>query len=259
MAIAEHIIITGASSGLGAALAKAYAGHGIVLGLTGRNEPRLSEVAETCRANGAEVHTCTIDVRDDEALHDWMVAFDAQHPVDLVIANAGISGGTSGQTESAHQTKQLLDVNIRGVANTVLPLVEAMKERGKGQLAIMSSVASFVAYPGAPAYCASKAAVRVWGEALGGSLAKHNIIVSVICPGYIRTPMTDKNDFPMPLLLEAEEAAFRIKNALEEEKLRIAFPLGLYWMAQLAMCIPRPLRNYIFTRMPAKTPIDECQ
>ena len=153
----RHIVITGASSGLGAALVRHYAASGIVLGLLGRNAERLEEVANQCRAAGADVSIGVIDVTQDHAVHDWMAAFDRVHPIDLCIANAGVSAGTGGGEESLKQVQHIFRVNVDGVLNTIHPVLQAMQQRGRGQVAIISSMAGWVGLPGAPAYGASKA------------------------------------------------------------------------------------------------------
>ena len=142
---------------------------------------------------------------------------DAQTPLDLVFANAGISAGTSGGAEPADQVRQVMVVNVDGVFNTVLPATEIMTARGKGQIAIISSLAGFRGIPGAPAYCASKAAVMVYGEALRGQLAAEGVEVNVVNPGYVRSPMTDRNDFPMPFLMNSDKAARIIRNGLAQQ------------------------------------------
>jgi len=175
----HSILITGASSGLGEGLARAYARSGITLFLSGRDAARLEAVAAACRAEGAEVETKVIDAADRPAMEAWIEAAEALAPLDLVIANAGISAGTGGGGEAAEQARAIFAVNLDGVLNTVLPALPAMRGRGCGQIAIMSSLASFRGMAGAPAYCASKAAVRVWGEALRAWLAPEGIAVSV--------------------------------------------------------------------------------
>ncbi|MGB1539723.1 MAG: SDR family NAD(P)-dependent oxidoreductase, partial [Rickettsiales bacterium] len=127
----KHIVITGASSGLGAALAEAYASPDIVLGLLGRDEERLTEVRWRCESKGAAVQTGVMDVTDAKAMAEWLTVFDALHPIDLVIANAGISGGSGGGVEGEAQTRKIFDVNVNGVLNTVLPVVPQMVGRGK--------------------------------------------------------------------------------------------------------------------------------
>jgi short-subunit dehydrogenase len=231
------ILITGASGGIGAELARAYARPGTHLALTGRDARRLQQVGGDCRSVGAAVTTAIRDVTDADGLRTWIAAVDEDHPLDLVIANAGISGGTGGGTVGGGdltRTRAIFAVNLDGVINTVMPIIGPMRRRGAGQIAIMSSLAGLGGFPGAPAYCASKAAVRIWGEALRGALAGAGIVVTVICPGFIRTPMTAANTFPMPLIMDAEAAARLIKRRLARQPARIAFPWPLYFGAWLA-------------------------
>jgi len=191
------VLITGATSGIGRALAREYARPGVTLSLCGRDAGRLADVAGTCRGAGAAVDSRILDVTDAAAVRAWIEAADAEAPLDLVIANAGISGGSAGGGEDADAARRIFAVNVAGVMNTVLPAIAPMQERGSGQIALMSSLASFRGLPGAPAYSASKAAVRTWGEALRGALAGDGIEVSVICPGFIETPMTARNRYPI--------------------------------------------------------------
>src|ERR1700722_1157758 len=153
-----HILITGASSGIGAALADLYAASGVRLSLHGRNAERLAAVAAKAASRGAVCDTQTGDVSDTEAMAKWTLACDVRQPVDLVIANAGISGGTGSRGESAAQSRAIFATNLRGVMNTVHPLIPLMTQRRRGQIALMSSLASFRGFAAAPAYCASKAA-----------------------------------------------------------------------------------------------------
>lgn len=248
----QSIVITGASSGIGEALALAYARSGIALALSGRDPARLATVAEACRRRGAEVASDARDVIDGPGLADWLRGLDAARPVDLVIANAGISAGTASGLEGAEQTRRIFAVNVDGVFNTILPLIPMMAARGRGQLAIMSSLASFRGLPGAPAYCASKAAVRVWGEALRAELAPKGIGVSVICPGFVVSRMTARNDFRMPMLMPADRAAAIIVRGLARNRGRIAFPRPMYWTARLMAALPAMLIDPLLRRAPRK-------
>lgn len=249
------ILITGASSGLGAALAQAYAEAGNTLLLLGRDELRLSEVAAACHTKGAAVETKIVDVCDRDAMRDHIISSDEKAPIDLVIANAGISAGTGGTQEDASQVERIFAVNVGGVLNTVQPIIPRMMARGRGQIVIMSSLAGIRALPSAPAYSASKAAVRYYGEALRGALKRHGVHVSVICPGYIITPMTSVNDFYMPGLMSAEVAAMRIKRAVMHRKGRVAFPKRLYFPLWLLSCLSPKLTDFVFSRLPAKPQI----
>ena len=219
-----HVAITGASSGIGEALALAYARPGALLSLTGRDVTRLAAVAKAVEARGARTRQAMLDVRDPSATADWAIAADEAQPVDLLIANAGISGGTHGGPESAEQTRAVFAVNLDGVVNTVLPLVPRMTARGRGQIALISSLAGHRGFPGAPAYCASKAAVKVWGESLRGELGPRGVKVNVVMPGFVKSRMTDANDFPMPFFMSAEKAAEIIRRGLARDRARIAFP-----------------------------------
>ncbi len=248
----RSIVITGASSGIGRALAEIYAGPGIALALAGRDEERLTAVADACRRTGATAATAVLDVTDPSAMESWLAGFDRTNPVDLVIANAGISAGTAKGWERADQTRAIFAVNLTGVLNTVLPLLPAMLARRRGQIALMSSLASFRGFPGAPAYCASKAAVRVWGEALRCELKGRGVEVSVICPGYVATPMTARNDFPMPLLMQPEPAARIIRRGLQRGRPRIAFPWAVHAAAWLIGALPPALTDPLLERLPRK-------
>lgn len=248
----KTILITGASSGIGEAMAEAYAGPGVTLVLTGRDRDRLDVVAARCTERGADVRAATVDVADRAAMADWLALVDRATPVDLCIANAGISGGTGGRGESEEQARRILAVNIDGVLNTIHPLIGPMTARGRGQLALVSSLAGFRGYPGAPAYCASKAAVRSYGESLRLDLRPAGIEVSVICPGFVKSRITDRNRFPMPFLMDADRAASIIKRGLERNRGRIAFPLPTYLMAWLVAVLPAALADALLAHTPAK-------
>lgn len=248
----RHILVTGASSGLGAALAVAYAAPGVRLSLAGRNTERLKAVAATCTARGAQTAISAFDITDTEATRAWVQNAAREAPLDLVIANAGISAGTGSGGETAAQAREIFAINVDGVANTVLPAVGHMQPRRHGQISIMSSLAGFVGFPGAPAYCASKAAVRVWGESLRGDLAKSGVRVSVICPGFVRTPMTDRNPFPMPFLMGPEKAARIIVSGLARNRARIVFPWPLYAAVRALGALPGCLRDRLLRAAPRK-------
>ena len=250
----KSIVITGATSGIGRALAEEYAAPGIRLCLTGRNQDRLAEVKASCEAKGAYVLADVLDVTDEEAVKDWLFARDDEAPIDLIVANAGISAGASGISgaEPAEQVKAVFRTNVDGVFNTILPLVQRMMERKRGHLSIMASVAGFRGFPGAPSYCGSKAAVKVFGEGLRGSLLNEGVEVSVICPGYVRSAMTDVNDFPMPFLMEADKAARIIRKGIEKKKARIVFPWQTGWIAWFLHILSPGLIDPILAKLPKK-------
>lgn len=248
----QSILITGASSGIGAALALHYAAAGVTLFLGGRDKTRLDAVADACIEKGARTVCALIDVTDAGAVADWIAASDADTMLDLVIANAGISGGTGGGGEDAAQVRKIFAINIDGVINTVAAIQDRMIARKRGQIAIMSSLASFCGWPGAPAYSASKAAVRVYGEALHGALRRYGVAVSVICPGFIATPMTAVNDYRMPFMMDAPQAARIIANGLASGRVRIAFPLRTYAFAGFFGLLPPAWCGALLRLFPAK-------
>lgn len=245
----EHVLITGASSGIGAALARAYAAPGVRLALFGRDEGRARGVAEDCRAKGALVAVLLVDVVDPEAMAQAVTLVDDAHPVDLVVANAGVSGRVLG---SGDAIARLFAINVMGVVYTVEPLIPRLVARGRGQIALMSSLASFVARPGTEAYCASKTAVRVWGEGLRERLRPKGVEVCVVCPGFVDTPLTRLNRFPMPMLMGVEPAAALIKARLARGDARIVFPWPIYWGARLAGALPASVQRLMTTRWPGK-------
>lgn len=251
------ILITGASSGIGAALARCYAAPGRQLALHGRNAARLEAVAAACISAGATVRSIALDVTCAAPLAEWIGSVFSDGPLDLVIANAGVSAGTGGGGEDADQARRIFAVNVDGTLNTALPAIQRMRgqsPRGgrRGQIALMSSLAAFRGFPGAPAYCASKAAVRIWGEALRGGLQADGIAVSVICPGFVESPMTAVNDFPMPFLMPAERAARIIRRGLARDRARIAFPWPNYVAARLIAALPPAFADRFLVRLPKK-------
>ncbi len=248
----RSIVITGASSGIGEALACAYAAPGVRLALTGRDAGRLAAVAERCRGLGAEVEEAVVDAADRAAMADWLGGLDRRAPVDLVIANAGVSAGTGNGTESEEQARRIFQVNVDGVLNTVHPLLPGMQARRRGQIALMASLAGFRGMPGAPAYCASKAAVRVYGESLRGDLAGQGIGVSVICPGFVKSRMTTVNRFPMPFLMETDRAAQVIRRGLARNRGRISFPWPMAAVVWLLAALPAGWTDALLRQAPRK-------
>ena len=249
-----HIIITGASSGIGEALALYYAQSGVRLSLTGRDAGRLGDVAERCRKKGAEVDDKIISVTDRAGMHEWLQEIDAEQPVDLLIANAGVSAGMGDKQlgETPEQVQKLFDINVNGVFNTLDPVLPRMIERGRGNVALMASIAGFRGWPGAPAYCATKAAVKIYGEGLRGAIAHTGVQVHVICPGFVKSRITAVNKFPMPMLMDANRAAKIIAKGIEKNRGRIAFPIPVLFVMWLCSALPDRLAQKILKTMPAK-------
>ncbi len=250
----KTVMITGASSGLGAALARYYAKPGVVLCLQGRDAERLSKVAQECEDLGSTVHTALIDIRARDVFFHWAQGLDHRFHIDLLIVNAGISAGSAGIEgfEAIAQAYQIFETNLTGALITIDPVLTGMVRRGHGQIALVASMASFLALPGAPAYSASKAALRLYGEALGSQLLSKGIGVSVVCPGFIKTPMTDVNDYYMPFMLSAEKAAHIISKGLSQKKALIVFPKRMFVLVCIIAALPQYLRQLLLRRAPAK-------
>ncbi len=248
----QNILITGAGSGIGRALAVSYSAANVNLFLCGRDIEKLSQTKILCERLKANVLLEILDVTDELAVKNWIEKIEEKYALDLVIANAGISAGTAGGPESFAQVKKIFATNLDGVLNLVHPVVEKMKTRKRGQIALVSSLAGFRGLPSSPAYSASKSAVRVYGEALRGNLAPLGIEVNMICPGYIKTPMTDVNEFPMPFLMRVDQCANIIRAGLAKNKSRIAFPFPLYFVVWLATLLSPKITDPIFAKLPGK-------
>eukprot|EP00808_Paulinella_micropora_P011638 g60093.t1 len=216
--VPKVIVITGASSGIGEALAERYAAKGVTLALTGRDKERLNMVAYTCKARGAEVVMGVLDVTDQKAMHQWLVALDEERPVDLVIANAGVTVNTSNTHHSlASAVDTVFGTNVLGAFNTVMPLVPRMKERKSGQIAFMSSVSGYGPCRGMFDYCSSKACIKVFAEAFRWLLYRDGVHVNVLLPGFIRSPMTAANKDHMPFLMDMAPCIDKMVDGLAQD------------------------------------------
>lgn len=246
------ILITGASSGIGAALATLYAAPGVLLALTGRDVARLEDVAAICRSRGAQVIARPVPVTDAVAMQKLVEEIAGQARLDLVIANAGVSGGFKGWDDFDSYVRAITSVNIDGVLNTVNPAIPLMVRQGSGQIGIVASLAGFIAAPGAVPYSSSKHFARSYAEELRGRLAPEGVKVSAICPGFVVSRMTARNRFPMPFLMETEKAAQVIRDGLRRNRGRIAFPWPMLALVRLLGLLPYPLLDVLLRRTPAK-------
>lgn len=243
----RSIVITGASSGIGAALAEHLAADGVALNLGGMHADRLAVIAARCRAKGAQVDCRVCDVRHHDDMAQWLGEVDQRRPVDLLIANAGVLAGAPGgeDGEPGAVAREVVAVNAIGVVNTVAPLADAMARRGHGQIAIVSSMAAFTPHPDWPAYCASKAAASAYGLSLRQRLHGRGVKVSVVCPGWVDTAMNAGFAMWRPMQVSADDAARAIIRGLARDKAVIAFPRAVAWLGRASGLLPEQVTRRV--------------
>lgn len=248
-----NILITGASSGLGRALALYYAQNGAAtIFICGRDVARLTEVQNECQKYSTSVYSWLVDVTDADAVKSWIEQCNDTTPLNLIIANAGVAT----TQETSANIYNTFNTNVNGVINTVLPAIEIFRQRNDKkshqQIAIISSMAGYHGLPSCPSYSASKACVKAWGEALRGSLKPERIKVNVICPGFVRSRITDQNTCPMPGFMEAETAAAIIARKLDQNVGLISFPTSIRLAAWFISTLPNCVSEFIYNRLPHK-------
>jgi short-subunit dehydrogenase len=250
LAAPRRILITGATGSLGSALARLYAGRGVSLALHGRDATRLERLAEDCRRAGAEVEIHAVDLAARARLRAWLDTLAAQPTLDLAIVNAGLTshiGGTS-SGESWSEVERLLEVNLVAAIALTEALLPGMRAAGRGQVALVSSLSAYFGLPLTPSYCASKAGLMAYGEALRGWLAPQGVAVNVVLPGFVRSAMSDRFPGPRPFMLSPERAAGIIRRGLARDKARIAFPIPLSWAMWWLAVLPVDLATAILRR-----------
>ena len=243
-----NTVITGASSGIGEALAVASAMRGDRLFICGRDEQRLGAVAARCRALGATVRADVLDVVDEATTRRWLESCDADAPLERVFANAGVSTGV----ESEENARRTFAVNVGGTVNTVLPAIGIFRRHGGGQVVITSSIAGYGPLKSCPSYSATKSCLKTWGLSLRGALADEGIKVSVVCPGFVRSRITDKNTCPMPFFMEAPDAAKTILRRVDRNVGLIAFPWPMRLASWTLSILPQRLNEALGRILPKK-------
>lgn len=239
-------VITGASSGIGWEMAKQLSQRGCHVGLIARRRERLEALAADCRALGVKAAVAPANVADrGETLAAFKRLREELGPVDLLIANSGVGRPTPLEPLDMDAVDNMIRVNYLGVVYSIEGVLPEMLTRGKGHLVAVSSLASYKGIPGESGYCSSKAAVNVYMEGLRIQLRKRGIAVTVLCPGFIKTPMTAVNEFPMPFVLEADAAAKKMLRAIERKKAKYDFP----WTTNLMMRSTRWMPDWLVARI----------
>ena len=253
MDIAHNILITGASSGIGEALALECARRGASkLFICGRNQERLEAVAAKCRAEGAEVHPRVLDVADEDATRAWVDECEALAPLELVFSNAGIGTGIENETN----VRRTFATNVAGNLNVVLPALTCFRTRpdrsGRRQIVITASIAGYAPLSTCPSYSATKSCMKTWALAWRKPLAREGIRMNVICPGFIRSRITDRNTCPMPFFMEADRAARIILDRVDRNVGLIAFPWPMRLASWFLSICPWRLAEFISNILPEK-------
>ncbi len=243
----KNILITGASSGIGKALANRYACADSRLFLFARNTEKLKQVANSCEQKKAEVIIYSIDITNTEAVQELVANVDAEYPIDLVICNAGVTSvlDDEGNAESWDTITHVIDTNLYGVLATLNPLISELKKRKHGQIAIVSSLAAYYGMPITPIYCASKAALKGYGESLRGWLKQDGIKVSMIYPGFVKSDLSDKFTSDKPFMVSPEKAADIIYRGIAKNKASISFPFPLNFGTWALSILPSALAGWI--------------
>ena len=246
-----RVVISGASSGLGLALALHYLRQGAVIAAFARRADLLQTLSQQFPH---QVHCYPLDVRDATAIlaaaNDFMTRAGVP---DIVIANAGVSRGTLTEyAEDVHAFQEVMDINVLGVVKTFQPFVAAMRAAKSGRLVGISSVAGFRGLPGSEAYSASKAALTSYLESLRVELYGSGVKVVTICPGFIRTPMTEVNNYSMPFLIDADDAARRMVRVIKHGKSFAVVPWQMGLVGRLLKLLPNCLYDRVFRKAPHK-------
>ena len=233
------VMITGASSGIGRGLAVELARRGAGIGLVARRAEVMAEVVREVEAAGSKALALPADVQDASSLSAAAATLSAEFgPIDILIANAGIGPTRDASQIDAKEIASVINVNVIGAANSAAAVIPEMVKRGSGQLVVISSLAAYRGLPKSAAYCASKAAVSAFFESLRLDLEPKGIAVTIIHPGFIKTPLTAGREAQMPFLMELDDAVKKMANAIEKKRKRYSFPWQLATIVRAGMIMP---------------------
>jgi short-subunit dehydrogenase len=247
-----HALVTGASSGIGEALSRRLAREGCAVSLCARRLDLLEGLAERIRSEGGRARASALDVSRSAEIHKAVEEAEAElGPIDLVVANAGVGITAPAVKLRPEWVDQMIDVNLKGALYLMIAVLPGMIERRRGQLVGVTSLAAYRGLPGSAIYSASKSGLSTFLESIRAEVRQSGVIVTEVCPGFIRTPMTDKNRHPMPFLLEADEAARRIVLAMRAGRARYGFPWPMHALMRLIQSIPVPIYDLLARKMAA--------
>jgi short-subunit dehydrogenase len=247
----RSIVITGASGGIGRALAAELAAPGRTLLLLGRDRKRLDAAVDAAARRGATAEVAAVDLRDGSRLAEVIAAFDAAHPVDLLVVNAGVKTGNRDGIEASGQGERVVTVNLLSAIRTVETLLPALRARGAGWVAIVGSLAGVAPHADLLSYSASKAGLHAYATALRRGLRGSGVGVTTVIPGFVDTPMTERQAGPTPMRVTAEAAARRIARGIERRRAVVAFPLPLILAAWLLERLPASVSDTVTARFRA--------
>ncbi len=238
----DCVWVTGASSGLGRALALRLAGEGWTVVASARRAPELEALATEARETTGRIHPLPLDVTDREAVVEAQHRIEATwRPVGVAVLNAGSYAQDTALAPDAAAFRRTFDLNVMGVVHGLEAVVPAMVARGRGHVVIVASVAGYQGLPYAAAYSASKAALIALAEAQRAELERAGVLLQLANPGFVRTPLTDKNEFPMPFLMELEDAVTAMRRGMDDTRFEITFPRRLAYLLKLGRMMPYAL------------------
>ncbi|MDR2008312.1 MAG: SDR family NAD(P)-dependent oxidoreductase [Alphaproteobacteria bacterium] len=248
----KTIFITGGTSGIGFALAEHYLAQGNRVIITGRTESKLNEAANNLSQYGDLLIAKLIDVVERDAMSEYILEMDSKYTLDMVIANAGVSAGVSNIKDFDGVARNIFDINVYGVFNTVHPILERMQERKSGHIVLICSMSAFFGLTSAIFYASSKAAIKSYGEGLRMLMSDYNVDVSTVFPGFVESSITRANKFGMPFLISSKQAADTITKGLDKKKGYILFPWRMRLLIGFLAILPFSWREKILKKLPHK-------
>jgi short-subunit dehydrogenase len=241
--------VTGAGKGIGRALALRLAGEGWTVLASARTEDDLASLVREADSLSGDINSVVLDITDPDACQSVVERMVADGPLGLAVLNAGTHAPTPAKDFNREKVSGIIDVNLKGTINCLTPVMSAMRHAGLGKISIVASVAGYKGLPNAAAYCASKSGVIALCESLYPELREEGVSMSVINPGFVKTPLTDLNEFPMPFLMDVEDAVDAMMKGLKSNRFEIAFPTRFVLILKILRLLPDALYFKITGKM----------